>query len=479
LEPEPDLLLLLSELLGFLLAFPSLELGTAIFLVVILLLCSALVSSSEVAFFSLTPNDLARLEIDETTASKRILQLKAKPRKLLATILISNNFINIAIVILSDYAIRNAIPEETFTNWANGVINFLNLGSLSNGWFSFLSSVSGWAKFFNLSITIVAVTFLLVLFGEVAPKIYAKLNNIRLAKMMSSPLSVLGRFFSPLSSLLVTGTNAVERRLAASTNDKASRKEIDEAIELTVSPDIHSKEDIGILKGIVKFGDVIVKQIQRSRVDVIALDFKTNYAELLKVVKESGFSRIPIFDEDFDHVTGILYVKDLLGHLDEDENFEWQKLIRTDVLYVPESKKISDLLKEIQQKRMHMAVVVDEFGGSAGIVTLEDIMEEVIGEIKDESDDKEEVEYVKIDNWNYLFEGKTLLNDVCRIIDVDTSTFDELKGDADTVAGLMLELLGIIPKVETELEHKSYKFKIIAVNKRRIEQIQITLPQES
>jgi len=460
---EPDLLLLLSELLGFLLTFPSLELGSTIFLVIILLLCSALVSSSEVAFFSLTPNDLARLEIEETVASKRILLLKGKPRKLLATILISNNFINIAIVILSDFAIRKAIPEDTFTNWANGVINFLNLGSLSDGWFSFLSSVTGWAKFFNLSITIVAVTFLLVLFGEVAPKIYAKLNNIRLAKMMSRPLSVLGRFFSPLSSLLVTGTNAVERRLSANTNGKASREEIDEAIELTVSPDIHSKEEIGILKGIVKFGDVIVKQIQRSRVDVIALDFKTNYSELFQVVKESGFSRIPIFDEDFDHVTGILYVKDLLAHLDEEENFEWQKLI----------------LKEFQQKRMHMAVVVDEFGGSAGIVTLEDIMEEVIGEIKDESDDKEEVEYEKLDNWNFLFEGKTLLNDVCRIIDVDTTTFDEIKGDADTVAGLVLEILGIIPKIETVLEHKSYKFKITAVNKRRIEQIQITLPQES
>ncbi|MEL6924117.1 MAG: hemolysin family protein [Bacteroidota bacterium] len=479
MEPEPDLLIyLFSNLPIYLLSVPSLELGSAFFLVILLLLCSALISSSEVAFFSITHNDLARLEIEQTSASRRIILLKSRPRKLLATILISNNFINIAIVILSDFVIRKALPENTFTNWAEGIINNFGLNRFDGSWLGFLSSVEGWAKCFSLFITVVAVTFLLVLFGEVAPKIYAKLNNIRLAKMMSAPLNFLGRLFTPFSMLLVNGTNAVERRLASRASDIASREEIDEAIELTVSPDIHSKEEIGILKGIVKFGDVIVKQIMRSRVDVIAVDFKTNFTELLQVIRSSGFSRIPVYDDDFDHITGILYIKDLLGHLDKDESFEWQELIRTDVLYVPESKKINDLLKEFQQRRMHIGIVVDEFGGSAGIVTLEDIMEEVIGEIKDESDEGDEVEYTKIDDSNFIFEGKTLLNDVCRIIEVDTGTFDEVKGDADTVAGLMLEILGIIPKPEVELNYEDYKFRIIAVNKRRIERIQITLPKE-
>ena len=479
MEPEPDLLLDSFVQLSILfLALPSLAIGSAILIVIILLLCSAFVSGSEVAYFSLTHNDLARLEIDQSPSSNRILALKEKPRKLLATILISNNFINIAIVILSDYILRNVLPEDTFNSWANGIINALGLANLSDTWFSFLSSTTWWANFFSLLITVVGVTFLLVLFGEVAPKIYAKINNIQLAKLMSRPLSLLNKLFSPFSLLLVNGTIVVEKRLAQSTTgDKASREEIDEAIELTVSPGVHSKEEIGILKGIVKFGDVTVKQIMRSRVDVIAVDFKTSFHNLLKVVHESGFSRIPVFDEDFDSVTGILYVKDLLEHLEKDASFEWQELIRTDVLYVPESKKINDLLKEFQKKKMHMGIVVDEFGGSAGIVTLEDIMEEVIGDIKDEFDDDEEVEYVKIDDWNYIFEGKTLLNDVCRIIGVDTTTFDEVKGDADTVAGLMLEILGLIPKTDVELSYDVYKFKIISVNKRRIEQIQIILPK--
>ena len=480
---EPELGLYFYYLLNFpffLSAFPSMELGGVIFFVIALLFSSALISSSEVAFFSLNSNDLAKLQEEETPAALRIIRLKETPRKLLATILISNNFINIAIVVLSDYILRKILPDETYTNWANSIIHFFGFENITSRWFLFLADIEWWSKLFNLSITIVGVTFLLVLFGEVTPKIYAKLNNVKLAKFMSFPLIFLNSFFTPVSLVLVKATNLVERKLASQTGTNvASREDIHEAIELTVSHEDVSNQEVDLLKGIVKFGEVAVKQIMKSRVDVIALDIRVNFEEVLNVVRESGYSRIPVFDDDFDHVTGILYVKDLLEHLDENKNFEWQKIIRTNVLYVPEAKKINDLLKEFQKERMHLAVVVDEYGGSAGIVTLEDVMEEVIGEIKGEFDDEVELDYTKIDDWNYIFEGKTLLNDACRLVGVDTTTFDNVKGDADTVAGLMLEILGYIPKIDIEVNSEGFKFKVIAVNKRRIEKIQMTLPKEN
>jgi len=247
---------------------------------------------------------------------------------------------------------------------------------------------------------------------------------------------------------------------------------------LTVRDEVDSEQEIDILKGIVKFGDVMVKQIMRTRVDVIAIDFRMDFKELLETVRASGFSRIPVYDEDFDSITGILYVKDLLPVLDEKANFEWQGLIRPEILYVPEAKKINDLLKEFQEKRMHMAVVVDEYGGSAGVVTLEDIMEEVIGEIQDEFDSEKELEYEKIDDYNYIFEGKTLLNDVCRVVKIDTTTFDDVKGDSDSVAGLLLEFVGNLPKKGAVFNIHDYSLKVVEVNKRRIIRIQITLPKD-
>jgi len=296
---------------------------------------------------------------------------------------------------------------------------------------------------------------------------------------MSGKLLLLARFFNPISSLLIKGTNIIERKLTSRSahGNLTSREDIDQAIELTVKGDKHGEQEMDILKGIVKFGDVSVKQIMRPRVDVVSIDFRENYGELLKVVRNAGYSRIPIHDEDFDNITGILYVKDLLEHLDEEMSYEWQELIQTNVMYVPEAKKIDDLLREFQLNRTHMAVVVDEFGGSSGIVTLEDIMEEVIGEIKDEFDDDIELEYRKLDDYNYIFEGKTLLNDVCRVIGVDTNTFDQVKGDADSVAGLILEIVGQIPKAEQEVKYNDYRFRIVSVDDRRIKQIQITLPR--
>ena len=441
-------------------------LSFGIILILILLFCSALISSSEVAFFSLTINDLEKITQENSEATADILKLKDQPRALLATILISNNFINIAIVVISDYILRFVLPVETCNIWMTQMPTFI------------ADIISG--KTLHFMMSVIGVTFLLVLFGEVAPKIYAKVNNVSLAKFMSGKLLFLTRFFRPISSVLIKGTNIIEKRLNGrnSNGNRTSREDIDQAIELTVKYDKHGEQEMDILKGIVKFGDVSVKQIMRSRVDVVSIDFRDNFKELLDVVRAAGYSRIPVQDEDFDNITGILYVKDLLEHLDEDMNYEWQELIQTNVMYVPEAKKIDDLLREFQKKRVHMAVVVDEFGGSSGIVTLEDIMEEVIGEIKDEFDDEEELDYTKIDDYNYIFEGKTLLNDVCRVIGVDTNTFDQIKGDADSVAGVILEIVGQIPKREQEIKYNDFRFKIVSVDDRRIREVQITLPRE-
>jgi len=438
-----------------------------ILFIILLLVCSALISSSEVAFFSLTSSDFQKLEQDNSHPAQNILALKEFPRRLLATILISNNFINIGIVVLSDYIFRKALPIEDFITRMSGV---------PESWLIWGLTRKELGEYTHFGTTVIAVTFLLVLFGEVAPKVYAKLNNMKIALFMSGPLMRLSGFFKPMSNLLVAGTKIIEKRLEGRANSGSTSKEdIDQAIELTVRDE---QQEIDILKGIVKFGEIFVKQIMCSRVDVIAVDFKTNFADLIKLIKESGYSRIPIYDEDFDNITGILYAKDLLKFLNEADDFEWQGIIRQEVHYVPEAKKISDLLKEFQTKRLHIAIVVDEYGGSSGIVTLEDIMEEVIGEIKDEFDDMIEVEFKKLDDFNYVFEGKTLLNDVCRVMGLDTGTFNEEKGDADSLAGLLLEVVGFIPRKERVVYIGKYRMEIMAVNKRRIEQIKITLPQK-
>ena len=467
MEPDAESFLLLILLIGI----PSAKVLLGIFAIILLLFASGMISGSEVAYFSLSYNDIEVLEQENKASSKRIVLLKDRPRTLLATILICNNFINIAIVIVSDFVLKNILPETLFEAWAKNIIQSSNL--FSN------YAPEKLANNFSFLITVVGVTFLLVLFGEVAPKVYANLNNIRLARITSGPLLFLMRVLNPLSSILVSWTNIIEKRLAKATQSGAiaSREEIDEAIELTVANDEDTEQEIDILKSIVKFGDVSVKQIMRSRVDVKAVDFRIDFTDLLKVVKESGYSRIPVYDNDFDNVTGILYAKDLLGYLHEAATFEWQELIRTNVMYVPEAKKIDALLKEFQTRRMHMAIVVDEYGGSSGIVTLEDIMEEIIGDIKDEFDDDDEVDYKKIDDFNYVFEGKSLLNDVCRIIGWDTTTFDEVKGESDSIAGLILELIGQMPQKDMEISYNQFRFKIVSVSKRRIVQILVTLPK--
>lgn len=468
-EPSSSIFLFSTWIFLPLFVIVTTEVLGALVLVLLLLFASAMISGSEIAFFSLTHNDFAILREEKGKAAQRILKLKEKPRTLLATILISNNFINIGITLIADLIVRETFSLSLFNEWAEKILKVITFTQIDQ------AELAGGLRF---SIVVVGVTFLLVLFGEVAPKIYAKLNNILLAKRMSGALIILMKLFSPLSKFLVGGTSIIERKLEKRTQsyNAPSKEDIDEAINLTVSQELNvRRQEIDILKGIVKFGDVTAKQIMRSRVDVISLEFDSSFQEVVKTVKESGFSRIPVYKEDLDNVTGILYVKDLISFLNESPDFEWQSLIRTNVFYAPETKKINDLLKEFQSQKLHLSVIVDEYGGTAGIVTLEDILEEVIGEIRDEFDDDEGVEYEKIDAYNYVFEGKTMLNDVCRILQKDTNIFDEIKGDADSIAGLLLEILGQIPAKDVEVSFNEFTFKILSVNKRRIEKIKITL----
>jgi gliding motility-associated protein GldE len=471
LEPEPDSLYQLFELSLFLYAVPSAEIIIGFFTIVLLVVSSALVSGSEVAFFSLSPNDYESLKQETKGRSLRIITLLNEPRKLLATILIANNFINIAIVILSAFVLNKIIPPSLFNRWSDSLISLLN----ASNWLE-SARVSYWISFL---ITIVGVTFILVLFGEIVPKVYARFNNIGLSKTMATPLWLLSKVFHPFSMILVNWTTGIERRLEKRRpgGSLANRQDIGEAIDLTADANQTTNQEVDLLKRIVNFGEVSVSQIIKPRVDVLAVDESDNYEQLLELVRDSGFSRIPVFEKDFDNVKGILYVKDLLGHLNEGADFKWRKLIRKNVLFVPETKKIDDLLKEFQIERMHMAIVVDEYGGSSGIVTMEDILEEIIGEIQDEFDTEGDIEFKKISEGIFDFEGKTLINDFCRQVKVDTILFEEARGEADTLAGILLEKIGRLPEQGEETEIESFIFTVRKVSNRRIEEIRVKLPK--
>jgi len=458
LEPEPLGFSFFNPYLytdSLLLIAISEEVVISAILILILLFCSALISGSEVAYFSLDDNDLEELkkENGNSPASQRVLKLMKEPAYLLATILIANNFINIGIIILSEIA----------------------LGPLS--WLTeSMHPDSDWKKGIDFSVTVVLVTFFLVLFGEVSPKVYAKLNSLKLAKFMSKTMLVLRIIFRPISSILVNSSKFLESRLASKVGNKLSASEIDQAIQLTVSKEKGTEREVDILRSIVKFNNIAVKQIMHSRVDVKALDFTSDFKEVLQQTKEWGFSRVPVFDEDFDNITGILHVKDILPHLDETVAFEWQELIRPQVMYVPESKKINDLLSEFQEKRTHMAIVVDEYGGSSGIVTLDDVMEEVIGEIQDEFDTQRDIDFQKINAYTYIFEGKTMLHDISKLLDVDMTIFEEVRGEADSLAGLLLEMYGFIPPKGKIITYNKYTFEIEASSRKRIEKVKLILP---
>jgi putative hemolysin len=410
----------------------------ALVVVIFLLISSALVSGSEVAYFSLSPAELSKLKRSKFKIDQAVIRLLGIPDRLLATILVANNFINIGIVIISAY-----IASKLFRFSDSTAVGFI--------------------------IQVVIITFLLLFFGEILPKVYASRYAVRFSKLMARPLAISERIFWPINSFLIYSTSIVNRRFMKKRKN-ISIEELSDALELT-QHDI--SEDKRILKGIVKFGNIYVKEIMTSRVDVIAIDILTKFKDLKSVINTSGYSRIPVYEGTFDNIKGILYVKDLLPHIHKSGFFKWQSLIRPPY-YIPESKKINDLLKEFQVNKIHMAIVVDEYGGSSGIVTLEDILEEIVGEITDEYDDEESI-YTKIDDNQYIVEGKILLNDFYKIFNVDESIFDDVKGEADTLAGLILELRGDLPLKDEKISYKNFIFKVVSVDKRRIIKIHVTV----
>jgi len=410
--------------------------------VIVLIACSAFISGSEIAYFSLTPTQIKSLRSKKGKINELILSLLEAPKQLLATILIANNFINVAIVILSTFIINGLFDLTAYP-----VLSFI--------------------------IQVIVVTSFILILGEIMPKIYSAFNPVKVAMMMARPIKTLITIFYPLSSLLVKSSAIIDKRISRK-GTQLSMSELSEAIELT-SDENTPAEERKILKGIVKFSDTEAKEIMKSRVDVTAVDVLTSYHQLLKIILDSGYSRIPAYQENFDKISGILYVKDLLPHLDKPDDFEWNSLLRP-AFFVPENKKINDLLLEFQKMKIHLAIVVDEYGGTSGIVTLEDIIEEIVGEISDEFDTEEdEINYTKIDEHNYIFEGKTLLNDFCKILEIDDTVFDDVKGESETLAGLILELEGKIPKVNERTKFHDFEFKIKKVDNRRIEQILVKI----
>lgn len=439
----------------------------AIGLLLLLLICSALINGAEVAFFSLNRNQIQEIEETEDRSGQRILQLREKPRRLLATILITSNLVNVGIVIVAYYLFRMMLPPEVFYHWGTAVYEVPALSWLTPG---------QWASFFGFMITVVGITFLLVLFGEVVPKIYANLNNITFAKLMSGPLHVLMTVFAPLNKVMVRWGNKLETRLGTESALGASKGDIDRAIDLAVAKDKDSVIEAEMLKSIVNFNDVAVKQIMRSRMDIVALDTAMDMEEMLTVVKEGGYSRLPVYEEQLDNIKGMLYVKDLIAFIDATTTpSSWPDLVRKEVLYVPEARKINDLLKDFQREHLHMAIVVDEYGGTSGLVTMEDVIEEVIGDIKDEFDEDQEFEYRRLSEREFIFEGKTMLIDVCRIMNVDKDSFEDVEGDADSLAGLILDLNGKMPVVGQKIVMAPFSFTVLSVTPKRIERIKVQI----
>jgi gliding motility-associated protein GldE len=413
-----------------------------LFFIILLLICSALISGAEIAYFSLTPAQLKEIKTKESHINRIILSHLKSPKRLLATILISNNFVNVCVVILSTY-----VSARLFDFTLYPLLGFL--------------------------LEAVVITFLILLFGEIMPKIYANQKQIEFAKLMGKPLKVLIWLFYPLSSVLMITTRIVDKKLA-SQGQNISMSDLSDAIDLTVEKGTPA-EETKILKGIVRFSDIEVSEIMRSRMDIIAVEISQPFRKVIEVVVESGYSRIPAYDESFDNIKGVLYIKDLLPYINNEDHFNWAELLRPS-FFVPENKKINDLLQEFQEKKIHLAIVVDEYGGTSGLVTMEDILEEIIGEITDEFDTPEDgIGYKKLDESNYIFEGKTSINDFCKVVGFDDDIFDEVKGDADSLAGVILELLGEIPEKGKNISYRNLRFNIISVDRRRIKQIKVTI----
>jgi len=430
---DPDPLLITLSVFSFTLLINILVLA-------LLLVCSALISGSEIAFFSLSPSQLDELKNENSKNSNQVLSLIHKPKELLATILISNNFVNVGIVILSTY-----VSNNIFADISNPMVLFL--------------------------IQVVIITFLILMAGEVLPKIYAHQNAKSFALKMSNALNVFQKVIKPLIYILIKSTSIIDKRLNENKYN-LSVDELSQALEITTN-DKTENDEKKILEGIVKFGNTDVKQIMKARVDVTTLNQSTNFDAVIKIIVDSGYSRIPVYKDNFDKIKGILYIKDLIPHLNKPSTFNWVSLLR-DAYFVPETKKIDDLLKEFQTLKIHLAVVVDEYGGTSGIVTLEDILEEIVGEISDEFDD-EDVVFSKLDEQNFVFEGKTLLNDFYRIMNINGDVFEQEKGESDSLAGFLLEVNEIMPNKNDIITFKNIQFKIESVDKKRIKRIKATI----
>ncbi len=413
-----------------------------IFLLIILLLLSFFLAGAEVAFFSLSYKDINMLKGKQQPGFKRIVDLLEDPKTLLASLLIANSFVNIAIIIISNFVIDQIVPLDTQLWW----VEFL--------------------------IKVLAVTFLLVLFGEVMPKVMATQNNIRFAKDAGPLVETVSLLFKGLSRQLVGASDVIEKKLARKSNTAYSLEELDHAIDITTGSEASQKEK-NILKGIVKFGNISAKQVMKARLDVSGINYNTTFADLIKKVEELHYSRLPVYKEDLDNVVGMIHTKDLLPYLEHPNDFNWHTLMRPPY-FIHEQKMIEDLLQEFQTKRIHFAIVVDEFGGTSGIVTLEDIMEEIIGDIKDEFDE-EDIGYKKLDDHNYLFDGKIIIHDVCKAMELPMETFDEVKGDSETLAGLVLELAGEIPPVEEIISSGNFEFTVLEIEKNRLQKIKVAI----
>ncbi len=404
-------------------------------------MCSALISGAEVALFSLTKTDLDEGLENKSPAMQIIASLLERPKKLLATILVANNFINIAVVLLFSF-----IGETIYKNISNELFRFL--------------------------IEVVSATFLILLFGEIIPKIYASRNSVKFSSFMARPLRVLDIVFSPLSLPMRYITIQIQNKFGKQRSN-LSVDQLSQALELTNDEDT-TKEEQKLLKGIVSFGNTDTKQVMRPRMDLFALSINTPYETIIKEIIHNGYSRIPVYEENIDTIKGVLYVKDLLPHLNK-KTFDWTTILR-EPFFVPENKKLDDLMVEFQTKKVHLAVVVDEYGGTSGLVSLEDIIEEIVGDISDEYDDDDLI-YTKLNNNNYSFEGKTPLKDVYKIVGIeeDAEYFESRKGEAETLAGFVLEISGGFPRIGSKINFKNYVFTIEALERKRIKQIKLTL----
>ncbi|WP_339705843.1 gliding motility-associated protein GldE [Algoriphagus aquimarinus] len=407
-------------------------------LFILLLIGSALVSGSEVAFFSLSNEDLGNIEEENTPRGKKVISLVESPKKLLSTILILNNLINIGIVTLTTF-----VTWSIFGTNATGIIIIL--------------------------IQTVGVTFAIVFFGEIVPKVYANNAKVEFSLIMAPTIVFFSSVLKPISVFLMAFSNLLEKRIVKK-GYSLSVNELNQALELTTED--AGNEEREILRGIVNFGTLTVKQVMQSRMDITAIDMEMDFHELMDKINKSGYSRIPVYEETIDNIQGILYIKDLLPFIERDEDFKWNELIRKS-FFVPENKKVDTLLKDFQLKRVHMAIVVDEYGGTSGLVTLEDLIEEIIGEINDEFDDHDDIFFQEIDSSTFIFEGKVSLNDFCKKLDLDSQIFEDVKGESESLGGLLLELNSKLPKNGTKINFEDFEFTILAVDSRKIKKVKV------